>query len=221
MSNPRLRSRIAVALTVALGLSACGEQATLTVKDGMGPQPTLPAPNKTLLPTVNIAPAQPWADGAKPTAATGLAVTEFAHGLDHPRWLLVLPNGDVLVAETNAPKRPEDGDGIKGWVQGLVQKRAGAGVPSADRISLLRDADGDGVAETKTAFIENLHSPFGMALVGDTLYVANTDEILKFPYVAGETRIDQAGIKVADLPAGKINHHWTKNIIASTDGGTL
>ena len=221
MSNPRLRSRIAVALTVALGLSACGEQATLTVKDGMGPQPTLPAPNKTLLPTVNIAPAQPWTDGAKPTAATGLAVTEFAHGLDHPRWLLVLPNGDVLVAETNAPKRPEDGDGIKGWVQGLVQKRAGAGVPSADRISLLRDADGDGVAETKTAFIENLHSPFGMALVGDTLYVANTDEILKFPYVAGETRIDQAGIKVADLPAGKINHHWTKNIIASTDGSKL
>lgn len=221
MSTQRYCFRIAVALAVAIALGGCGEQATLTVKDGMGPQPTLPAPNKTLLPTVNIAPAQPWADGAKPTAAAGLAVNEFAHGLDHPRWLLVLPNGDVLVAETNAPKRPEDGDGIKGWIQGLVQKRAGAGVPSADRISLLRDADGDGIAETRTAFIQGLHSPFGMALVGDTLYVANTDAILKFPYVAGATRIDQAGIKVADLPAGPINHHWTKNIIASADGSKL
>ena len=221
MSTQRFFSRFAAVLVIAFGVSACGEQATLTVKDGTGPQPTLPAPKKTLLPTVNIAPAQPWADGAKPTAATGLAVAEFAQGLDHPRWLLVLPNGDVLVAETNAPKRPDDGDSIKGWIQGLVQKRAGAGVESADRISLLRDADGDGVAETKTSFIENLRSPFGMALVGDTLYVANTDAILKFPYVAGETRIDQPGIKVTDLPAGKINHHWTKNVIASADGSKL
>lgn len=217
------RMHFAIAATgfVALSLSACGEQATLTVKDGMGPRPTLPEPNKTLLPTVNIAPAEPWADGALPTPAQGFAVNQFAAGLDHPRWLLVLPNGDVLVAESNAPKRPEDGNGIKGWLQGLVMKRAGAGVPSADRISLLRDADGDGIAETKTAFIDGLHSPFGMALVGDTLYVANTDAIVKFPYVAGETRIDQQGVKVADLPAGDINHHWTKNIIASVDGSKL
>ena len=212
---------LACACALTLGISACGETATLSVKEGTGPTPTLPPPNKTLLPTVNIAPAQPWADGEKPTPANGFALTEFARGLDHPRWLLVLPNGDVLVAETNAPKRPEDGDSIKGWVQGLVQKRAGAGVPSADRISLLRDADGDGIAEMKTVFIEGLHSPFGMALVGDTLYVANTDAILKFPYVTGETHIDEAGVKVADLPAGPINHHWTKNIIASADGSKL
>ena len=170
---------------------------------------------------MNIAPAEPWADGAKPLAAQGFVVNQFAAGLDHPRWLLVLPNGDVLVAESNAPKRPEDGTGIKGWVQGLVMKRAGAGVPSADRISLLRDTDGDGVAETKTTFIEGLHSPFGMALVGDTLYVANTDAIVKFPYVTGETRIEQPGVKVADLPAGEINHHWTKNIIANAEGTKL
>ncbi len=219
--SSRLHFAIAAASTLALALSACGEQATLTVKDGTGPRPTLPEPNKTLLPTMKIAPAEPWADGAKPVAAPGFAVTQFAAGLDHPRWLLVLPNGDVLVAESNAPKRPEDGTGIKGWVKGLVMKRAGAGVPSADRISLLRDADGDGVAETKAAFIEGLHSPFGMALVGDTLYVANTDAIVKFPYVSGETRIDQPGVKVADLPAGDINHHWTKNIIATTDGSKL
>ena len=217
----RLRFAFAAAGALAISLSACGEQATLTVKDGTGPRPTLPQPNKTLLPTMNIAPAEPWADGAKPLAAQGFVVNQFAAGLDHPRWLLVLPNGDVLVAESNAPKRPEDGTGIKGWVQGLMMKRAGAGVESANRISLLRDADGDGVAETKTAFIEGLNSPFGMALVGDTLYVANTDAIVKFPYVSGETRIDQPGIKVADLPAGDINHHWTKNIIASVDGSKL
>lgn len=221
MSTVRLVSSLAIALLAGTGLAACGEQATLTVKDGMGPKPTLPEPNKTLLPTVNIAPAQPWADGAKPIAASGLSVSEFAHGLDHPRWLLVLPNGDVLVAETNAPKRPDDGNGIKGWIQGLVQKRAGAGVESADRISLLRDADGDGVAETRTTFIQGLHSPFGMALVGDTLYVADTDAILKFPYVTGETQIQTTGVKAADLPAGTINHHWTKNIIANADGSKL
>ncbi len=217
----RLHFVIAGAGALAFSLSGCGEKATLTVKDGMGPNPTLPEPNKTLLPTMNIAPAQPWADGAKPIAAQGFAVTQFAGGLDHPRWLLVLPNGDVLVAESNAPKRPEDGNGIKGWVQGLVMKRAGAGVPSADRISLLRDADGDGIAETKTAFIEGLPSPFGMALVGNSLYVANTDAIVKFPYVTGATRIDQSGVKVADLPAGEINHHWTKNVIANADGSKL
>ena len=217
----RLRFAFAAAGALAISLSACGEQATLTVKDGTGPRPTLPQPNKTLLPTMNIAPAEPWADGAKPLAAQGFVVNQFAAGLDHPRWLLVLPNGDVLVAESNAPKRPEDGTGIKGWVQGLMMKRAGAGVESANRISLLRDADGDGVAETKTAFIEGLNSPFGMALVGDTLYVANTDAIVKFPYVSGETRIDQPGIKVADLPAGDINHHWTKNIIANVEGTKL
>jgi glucose/arabinose dehydrogenase len=205
----------------ALGLSACGEQARLPVSAGMGPNPELPPPQTSLIPTVHIAPAKGWPDGVAPTAAPGLAVTSFADGLDHRRWLHVLPNGDVLVAETNAPPKPEDNKGIRGWVMKKVMKRAGAGVPSANRISLLRDADGDGVAETRSVFLEGLNSPFGMALVGDTLYVANTDAVMRFPYHEGDMRIDAKGEKVADLPGGPINHHWTKDLIASRDGSRL
>jgi glucose/arabinose dehydrogenase len=148
-------------------------------------------------------------------------VTAFATGLDHPRWLYVLPNGDVLVAETGGPVRPKDGRGIKGFFFKLFQKKAGSAVPSADRISLLRDADGDGVAETRSVFLERLNSPFGIALVGDALYVANTDAVVRFPYVRGAVRIDAAGATVVELPAGPRNHHWTKNLIASRDGTRL
>jgi glucose/arabinose dehydrogenase len=150
-----------------------------------------------------------------------MAVTAFASGLDHPRWLYVLPNGDVLVAETNAPPRPRDGAGIKGWLMTWVMGKAGAGVPSANRITLLRDGDGDGVAETRTTFLKGLNSPFGMALVGHDFYVANTDAVVRFPYVPGETRIPQPGTKLLDLPAGPLNHHWTKNLLASRDGTRL
>jgi glucose/arabinose dehydrogenase len=156
-----------------------------------------------------------------PVAAEGMAVAAFARGLDHPRWLYSLPNGDVLVAETNAPVRPKDGPGIKGWFFRHYQKKAGGTVPSPDRITLLRDADGDGVAETRSVFLSGLSSPFGMALVGDVLYVANSDAIVRFPYQSGETRITASGVKVCDLPAGPINHHWTKNILASPDGKKL
>jgi glucose/arabinose dehydrogenase len=148
-------------------------------------------------------------------------VRAFASGLAHPRWLYVQPNGDVLEAETNAPPRPEEGKGIKGWVMGKVMEKAGAAVPSANRITLLRDADGDGVAELRTEFIKGLNSPFGMALVGHTLYVANTDGIVRFPYQAGQTSIAAAPVAVAPLPGGPLNHHWTKNIIASKDGTRL
>src|SRR5207237_516448 len=117
--------------------------------------------------------------------------------------------------------RPDEGRGIKGWVYQAAQKRAGAGVPSPNRITLLRDADGDGVAETKTVLLEGLNSPFGMALVGNDLYVANTDAVMRFPYAEGDTRIGKPGVKVADLPAGTLNHHWTKNVIASRDGSRL
>ncbi len=188
---------------------------------GFGPNPELPAPQTTFLPTVHIAPAKGWAAGSKPTVDPRLAIAPFASDLNHPRWLYVLPNGDVLVAETNAPPRPSDGSGIKGWVMRMVMSRAGAGVESANRISLLRDTNGDGVADVRTAFLEGLNSPFGMALVGKDLYVANTDAILRFPYVEGNTQITAAGTKLADLPAGPINHHWTKNIIASKDGTKL
>ncbi|WP_053147355.1 sorbosone dehydrogenase family protein [Pseudomonas sp. Pf153] len=210
-------------LTIALaaGLVACGESSTLQVSDGTGPSPKLPEPNKTLIPTVNIAEAVGWPEGAKPTPAQGLQVAAFAEGLDHPRWLYVLPNGDVLVAETNAPPKPDDAKGIRGWVMKKVMGRAGAGVPSPNRITLLRDANHDGVAETRTVFLENLNSPFGMTLVGSDLYVADTDRLIRFPYKEGDTQIKAQPTKVVDLPGGTLNHHWTKNVIASRDGSKL
>ncbi len=204
-----------------LHLAGCGEIATLPETAGIGPRPTLPPPNRTLIPTVHIAPAKGWPAGAAPLAAAGLAVNAYASGLDHPRWIYVLPNGDVLVAESNGPPRPDDAGGIKGRVMKLMRKRAGAGVPSANRITLLRDADGDGIAETRTVLLAGLNSPFGMTLVGSDLYVANTDSIMRFPYKAGATQITAPGVKVVDLPAGTINHHWTKNVIASRDGSRL
>ena len=204
-----------------LHLAGCGEIATLPETAGIGPRPTLPPPNQTLIPTVHIAPAKGWPAGAAPLAAAGLAVNAYASGLDHPRWLHVLPNGDVLVAESNGPPRPDDAGGIKGRVMKLMRKKAGAGVPSANRITLLRDADGDGIAETRTVLLAGLNSPFGMTLVGSDLYVANTDSIMRFPYKAGATQITAPGAKVVDLPAGTINHHWTKNVIASRDGSRL
>ena len=204
-----------------LNLAGCGDVATLPESASVGPHPALPPPHATLIPTVNIAPARGWPAGATPVAAAGLAVSAYATGLDHPRWIYILPNGDVLVAETNAPPKPEDSKGIKGWILRLVMKRAGAATPSANRITLLRDANGDGVAEARTVFLSGLNSPFGMALIGNDLYVANTDSIMRFPYKTGDTRITAPGVKVVDLPAGTINHHWTKNIIASRDGSRL
>ena len=207
-------------LVLALLVSACGDTGTLTVADGTGSNPKLPPPNESFFPTVNVAKVVGWQTGAKPIPAPGLEVNAFAEGLDHPRWLLVLPNGDVLVAETNAPPS-EAGFSIRRFVADLFKKQAGAQTPSANRITLLRDADGDGRAELKTAFITGLNSPFGMTLVGDALYVANTDAVLRFPYEEGETRITAPGEKIVDLPAGPINHHWTKNIIARPDGKAL
>ena len=201
--------------------SQWGETATLTVEQGYGNVPKLPKPNPTLIPTVNIAPAISWPQGQTPRAAEGFVVNAFASGLDHPRWLHILPNGDVLVAESNAPPKPAGAYTVRDAAMKAVMKRAGAGVPSANRISLLRDADGDGIAETKSAFLENLNSPFGMALVGATLYVANTDAIVAYAYVQGATKLVGPGVTVAKLPAGPINHHWTKDIIASLDGTKL
>ena len=205
----------------ALLLAGCGQSAQLNVAEVQGPNPRIVAPSKSLLPTVNIADVKGWQAGEMPQPAQGLAVNAFAAGLDHPRWLLALPNGDVLVAESNKPPQPKDKQGgLKGWLMRLFMKKAGAGVPSADRITLLRDADGDGVAEVKTAFLTGLRSPFGMALVGNTLYVANADALVAFPYVEGETRIDAAPRTIASLPAGR-NHHWTKSLVASADGSRL
>ena len=204
-----------------LALGGCGDTARLEVEEGIGAQPTLPEPNPSLISTVYIAPARRWAAGMSPVPAAGLDVRSFATGLDHPRWLYVLPNGDVLVAETNAPDRPADSRGIRGAIMKRVMTRAGAAVPSANRITLFRDADGDGVPEFRSIFLRNLSSPFGMSLVGGDLYVANTDALVRFPYTTGDTAISVPGTKVVDLPAGPINHHWTKNVIASSDGSRL
>jgi glucose/arabinose dehydrogenase len=215
--------RLAIVAAMALFAPACfGPGPASAQEPGFGPSPVLPPPDSSFIPTVNIARAVGWKPGEAPTPAAGLAVNAYASGLEHPRWLYRLPNGDILVAESNAPPRPEDAPspGIKGWIAGLIMKRAGAGVPSANRISLLRDADGDGIAELRTDFLTNLVSPFGMVLVGEDFYVANADALLRFPYQQGQTSITAAGEKVVDLPAG-INHHWTKNVIASLDGSKL
>jgi glucose/arabinose dehydrogenase len=204
-----------------LALAACGDMATLPVSAGVEAQPTLPQPHPTLMPTIHIAPAKGWPAGATPVAASGLSVAAFASGLDHPRWIYVLPNGDVLVAETNAPPKPEDSQGIKGWIKGAAMKRAGAETPSANRITLLRDTHGSGEADLRSVLLEGLHSPFGMVLVGDVLYVADSDAVLRFPYAAGQTHIAAPAETVVVLPAGPINHHWTKNLIASPDGSKL
>ena len=220
----RLRTKV-IGLVVIVGAVVAGisvlfgEQAELPVSAGTGPDPTLPEPKRTLIPTVKVAPAVGWPPDTRPVPADGLAVNAFADKLDHPRWLYVLPNGDVLVAETNAPAK--DPAGLIGWIEKQVMDRAGAGVPSADRITLLRDADGDGVAEMRERFLQNLHSPFGMALVGGHLYVANTDAVVRFPYTEGQVTIQAEAERVAPLPAGPNNRHWTKSLVASADGAKL
>ncbi|NRP21877.1 hypothetical protein LPJGGPFB_05136 [Ensifer adhaerens] len=197
------------------------EEATVSVEQGYGTSPALPAPNPTLLPTINVADAAMWGEGETPVPVSGMAVGSFATDMDHPRWLHVLPNGDILVAETNKPPKEDESFSLRGFFMKVFMSRAGAEVASANRITLLRDTDKDGVANERYPFLENLNSPFGMALSGGVLYVANTDAILAFPYQDGVTTIRSPGEKIADLPAGPINHHWTKDIIASSDGSKL
>jgi glucose/arabinose dehydrogenase len=216
----------AVALIVLIGaatlyMSARKQRAQLDISAVQGTQPKISEPRTGVIPLVNVAKAVGWKAGEMPTPAAGLKVQPFATGLDHPRWLLALPNGDILVAETNAPPKPDDSVGIQGWVQKIIMDRAGAVSKSPNRIMLLRDTNGDGVADQRSVLLENLNSPFGMALVGDTLYVADTDALLRFPFKPGETRITAKAQKVVDLPAGPINHHWTKNVVANADGSKL
>ncbi|MBT8066215.1 MAG: sorbosone dehydrogenase family protein [Gammaproteobacteria bacterium] len=219
---PRLLLVLLAALLLALSflaIGSCAGNADLSVADGTGPEPALPAPKKSLLPLVHVAKAQRWDDDQMPLAAEGLEVAPFAAGLDHPRWLYVLPNGDVLVAETNAQqKKPKS---LFDRVQKAVMKRAGAGVRSADRITLLRDSDGDGIAEKRSVFLSGLTSPFGMALIKDRLYVANTDGIVSFPYSTGALELPADATPLAVLPAGELNNHWTKSLIANADGKFL
>jgi glucose/arabinose dehydrogenase len=214
--------RIPLAASVVVGatlLAGCADNARLPATAGIGEAPALPVPTESAIPIIDVSPARGWAETEAPTPAPGFEVTAFARGLDHPRWLLVLPDGDVLVAESNAqPSRPKS---LRDVVMKLTQGIAGAEAPSPDRILLLRDADGDGVAETRTIFLSGLTSPFGMALVGGDLYVADTDALLRFLYHNGDAQISERGTKVAALPAGEINHHWTKGLVARPDGREL
>ncbi|BBD41220.1 sorbosone dehydrogenase (plasmid) [Aminobacter sp. Y103A] len=218
---------LALLAVLVIGIVAIGavflssrEEAKVAIEDQYGPDPKLPEPDPRILPTVHQAEAEPWRQGEMPKPAEGYAVNQFADGLDHPRWLLVLPNGDVLVAESNKPPQEETSVSIRRWVAQKIMGSAGANAPSANRISILRDADGDGEAELKQPFITGLFSPFGMTLLDGKLYVANADGVVAFPYQEGATEITAQPEKIADLPAG-LNHHWTKDVIASRDGTKL
>lgn len=213
------RNIFSLTLLLALPLVSCS--AGSQTDTGLGSAPTIPKADSSFIPTINVASAKGWPEGATPIATYGFSVRAFAKGMEHPRWIYILPNGDVLVAETNAPPKPDDAKGITGFFTSIIMKKAGAETKSPNRILLLRDTDGDGIADSKTVFIEGLNSPFGMAVVGNSFYVADTDAVLQFPYHSGDTSIDTKGVKVTDLPAGSINHHWTKNILASRDGKYL
>lgn len=212
-----------IILTIMLMTSAssCGRSERMPLVSSIGPHPSLPSPKHSLIPTIDVVTAKGWPDGGHPTTADGTTVSAFARGLDHPRWLYVLSNGDVLVAETNAPTRPDDAKGIKGWFFKHYQTKAGGAVPSANCITLLRDTDADGIADFRSGFLSGLNSPFGMLQLGEYLYVADTDALLRFPYSQGQTTIKTPGVKLLDLPAGSINHHWTKNVVARVNSKKL
>lgn len=198
---------------------ARGEEAKLPQSALEGREPRITEPRREIIPSIKIAKAVGWAPGAAPVAAGGLKVTRFAEGLDHPRSLYRLPNGDVLVAETGSPPRPSNG--ITGRVMKYLLASAGAGGASANRIALLRDSDGDGRADQRLPFLTGLNSPHGMALVGDTFYVANTDSLMAFPYKAGDSRITAKGRKILNLPANAPNNHWARTLVAGPDGKKL
>ena len=214
------RSITVTALGAVLLLAGCGKASDLPTSATYGPDVKLTAPDPNgPIPTLNPAKAVGWPEGGTPTAPAGFVVTRYADKLDHPRWLYQLPGGDVLVVESNSPARKKKG--LTDWVAAAVFKRAGADAPSANQITLLRDANGDGTPELRTVLLKGLNSPLGVALVGETLYVANTDSVMAFPYAPGATTISAPGVKVVDLPAGDPNQHWVRNLLASPDGTRL
>jgi glucose/arabinose dehydrogenase len=216
-----MRAQLLLAAALALPLAACGQGPAIDPHRQIGANPELPAQRQYLFPPMGIARSAPWAENEAPRPAAGLRVAAFAKGLKHPRVVYTLPNGDVLAVETNGPSEPVTRP--KSIVMGWVEAAAGAGgaAPSANRITLLRDADGDGVAEARSVLLDHLNSPFGVALIGHDLYVANTDAILRFPYADGDTHIAGPGTRLTDLPGGPIDHHWTKALLASPDGTRL
>ncbi|TPG38966.1 sorbosone dehydrogenase family protein [Sphingomonas koreensis] len=213
----RVTSVVVVLAVVVLVWLGRPDKARLSLADVTGALPQITPPRNQIIPTMDVAKGTGWPAGQKPTAAAGLQVAAFAAGLDHPRWLYVLPNGDVLVAETNAP--PSSGGGITGFVARHLMNKGGAGVPSANRITLLRDANHDGVAESRSVLIARLNSPFGMALMGGYLYIGDTDAVVRVPFTPGQTRITAKPEKIVDLPHGGL--HWARNVIAAPDGQSL
>ena len=205
-----------VAAGIAFYVMSRPDAAHFSTAELSGRVPVMAAQHPEMFPTMNVPEATSWPANAAPTPAPGLTVARFAEGLQHPRSILVLPNGDVLVAEAESPPR-QDG-GIEGAVMKRMMGKAGAGGVSANRITLLRDADGDGKAEVRSAYITGLNSPYGMALVKGTLYVANTDALLAFPYVEGAAKMAGKAKKIADLPAKGTNRHWTKSLVAAPNG---
>jgi hypothetical protein len=203
--------------TVALILAACGPSPT-NPKRQFGANPYLPDIHQYLLPPMYVVTNVGWGD-ATPKAAPGLKVTAFAKNLKNPRSLYVLPNGDVLVVETDGPPAPVNRP--KEIVMNWIETQAHSSVKAGNRILLLRDTNGDGVPDMQTVFLDHLHSPFGVVLVGSDLYVANTDGIMHYPYQEGETQITTPGNLLTPLPGGPIDHHWTKSLTASPDGTKL
>ncbi len=210
--------RLGLFAAAALGLAACGPK-PIDPHRQIGANPFLPAIHQFLMPPMRVPKIMPWGS-ATPTVAPGLQIKALASDLKGPRSLYVLPNGDILVVETDGPKPPAPSR-PKDFVMGWVEARAHSPAPAGNRIVLLRDADGDGVPELRTVFIDHLNHPFGVVLVGGDLYVANTDAVVRFPYQAGETHIAAPGVKLVDLPGGPIDHHWTKSLTASPDGTKL
>jgi glucose/arabinose dehydrogenase len=218
-----LKRSLVVALTVAGAslVAGCSNSGASFDRDSQtGPDPVLPAPHQYLVPPMHVAKAVGWKPGETPSVASGLRIQAIATGLEHPRQPYVLPNGDILVAESNGPgtepiERPKD------FIMGLVQKFAGAGAKGGNRITLLRDTNGDGVPDQHTVLVDHLYSPFGMAYADGNLYVANTDAIVRFPFTPGQTKITAPGTVLTALPGGPIDHHWTKSLTLSPDGKTL
>jgi glucose/arabinose dehydrogenase len=210
--------RLMTSLAALAALAACGRPAGDPARQ-YGPNPYLPEPHQFLIPPMSVPHAVGWKPEEAPTVPAGMKIQAMATGLMHPRIVYTLPNGDILVVESNGPGskpfRPKD------YVQGKVKAIGGAAAKGGNRITLLRDANGDGTPELRTVLVDHLHSPYGVAYVGDTLYVANTDAIMAYKYALGTTRITSPAVKLADLPAGPIDHHWTKSMAASLDGTKL
>ncbi|HVF94833.1 MAG TPA: sorbosone dehydrogenase family protein [Sphingomonas sp.] len=208
-----------IILVVVAGAIYVGwpDRAKVPIEQVTGRRPLITQPRIQTIPTVKVADVVGWRGGAMPTPAAGLKVQPFATDLEHPRWLYRLPNGDVLVAETNSP--PREGGGVQGFVMKLLMGKAGAGVPSANRITLLRDTNGDGTADQRSVFMTGLNSPTGMTLMGGMLYVANTDAVVRVPYTEGMTKVTARPELVVKLNGG--GNHWARTLIANTDGKTL